>query len=871
MPFNVRSYLEKLHGLVHSHCAFVIALLVLAVGTPVVQAQDSDNVKIESVRVGLANVARVGVWTPIQITVSSPKSLDCVVECETPDPTGSPFAVRKSVSLQAKQTSIVRLVSVPGRLITEIIIRVKSSDGIVLATRKLSSNPDLGNPDFTVKPYDVPTWLVVGEVPAIRTQPRTINRRKSAQSTIQITETNGSTSVVEAGATDILEVSLPSQPSGVVRLLVETGDSTALTVDRGALEFDSSNWSTAQKIVLTATDDHKIDGTQQTTVKVSRAGTKTAADRKIIDVAVQDDEIGVVDQIDSPQDLPNHWKQLATYDTIVLSGHFDFDERQTKALQLWTQRGGHLLCIVGSRVDEFRNSPLAPWLSKIKVTDAVRLNDVTPFETLVSSSSRIPPSRSTGCTFTSKDALPVVESVDGNLVLRTSVGVGRVTTCGVDLDKSPFSNWRAKTQLLQRLADFGFGIEVEQTKSQRFSQTGISELQSQLQTGLESDANQSGRSTLFILGLILAYLVIIGPGDYALVHRLFKSPHKTWYTFPGLVVLIATAATLTADSWNSSVVTVNQVELIDVDSTTGFVREKVWYSVFSPENRRYKISIDHAPKLFQGKSPNPLGTSGICWVGLPETSYGGMYRQKGLELGKPSYSVAADFSVIDDLPIPIRSNRILSSEAFHNATGPVIDSQFKRAGNGQLSATSTMTQHLTVPIDDWLVVYGSRVYYFDYDRAAALKLPQDAATLKPDVVWNLESNLIKSQQLNSFLTGTIAYRIQHKTGADDVAHEQTKYNPRATNLLPIIRMLSLHDHAGGQQYTSLGNDSLREFELSESLPLDRAIILGRVPTASTQININGHSQPPAKSESFVRIVIPVLDKEPTRKVLPKFE
>jgi hypothetical protein len=102
-----------------------------------------------------------------------------------------------------------------------------------------------------------------------------------------------------------------------------------------------------------------------------------------------------------------------------------------------------------------------------------------------------------------------------------------------------------------------------------------------------------------------------------------------------------------------------------------------------------------------------------------------------------------------------------------------------------------------------------------------------------------------------------------------MAHRQTKYNPRSTDILPIIRMLTFHEESGGEQYTSLVNHALPEYELTQSLSLDRAIIVGTISTPTTELKINDSTLTPTARESFVRIVIPVLEKEQLRSTLPK--
>ena len=852
------------------------AFIVLACCPAFAQPNAGVDVQIESVSVGLGGVARVGTWTPVRVVVKSAAQGAWFVECETPDPGGSPFFVRQEVSLDAGKVTSVELISIPGRLETDFVVRVRASDQTVRATRRITSERSATRaPDFSVEPHDVPMWLVVGDVPGVRTRPRVGNRKpNTAAPGFRVIESDGFTSVVESRATDSFDVVLTEQPGSDVVIQVAVNDATVASVDRTQLRFNSSDWDKPQTVVVTATNDVEVDGTQQATISLTRAGSDATASGQAvtIDIVARDDEFGMLDQCLTAADFPHSWKSLAAYDTIILSGEFAFGEQQADALKTWTLRGGNLVCAIGSRVDEFRASSLSSWLSKFEVTKSDRVSDVGGFESFVGSTSRIPPSRSAGCTIASLDAVSLVQNIDGDLVLLSAMGVGRVTLCGVDLDKSPFSNWRANSQLLLKLSDFESSSDGDQSQNRRFSRTGITELQSQLQIALESGDSRSHRSTLAILALILVYLVIIGPGDFALVHRVFKAPGKTWITFPGLVILIAFGANMIAGARNGSELSTKQIELIDIDAQTGFVREKTWFTVYSPENRRYRVATEHSPRLFAAQNSAEIRSAGVRWVGMPEASYGGLYRQRGVELGKAVYSFASDYSSATDLPIPVWSNRVMESEAFGQANVELIENQIKRAGNGQFANSSSITHHLSAPIDNWLILYGSRLYSYNYNLAATKNLPPEDATIRPGVPWNVDADTVSSQQLSNYMTGTIAYKVKSKRISDEqVEHAQTKYNPRATDVLPIIQMLTIHDEVGGKEYTALFNHSLKEFEFSKLLWLDRAIIIGTVNVPSTEVKINGKTIEPVSRQSIVRIVIPVLEKEAIRRTLPKIE
>ena len=85
-----------------------------------------------------------------------------------------------------------------------------------------------------------------------------------------ITQSSGSTSVTEGGATDSFDVVLNTQPTQDITITI-TPD-TKTTVDPETLTFDGTNpWNTAQTITVTAVDDNAVEGSHSSTIGLSAA------------------------------------------------------------------------------------------------------------------------------------------------------------------------------------------------------------------------------------------------------------------------------------------------------------------------------------------------------------------------------------------------------------------------------------------------------------------------------------------------------------------------------------------------------------------------------------------------------------------------
>jgi len=92
---------------------------------------------------------------------------------------------------------------------------------------------------------------------------------------IAVTETNGSTDPQEAD-TDELDITLSSEPLADVTLSVASSDTTEVTVSPSSLTFSSGNYTTAQRVTLTAVQDALIDGDTTPTVTFSVSSTADA-------------------------------------------------------------------------------------------------------------------------------------------------------------------------------------------------------------------------------------------------------------------------------------------------------------------------------------------------------------------------------------------------------------------------------------------------------------------------------------------------------------------------------------------------------------------------------------------------------------------
>jgi hypothetical protein len=561
--------------------------------------------------------------------------------------------------------------------------------------------------------------------------------------------------------------------------------------------------------------------------------------------------IEVVD-MDSTEPLPTNPAAFASLDAILLDGPVGLDLAHSRAIEAWVRSGGHLVVTLGKAGQTFSNSPLAAWIP-VKIQGMLRLSDLSAIESFCRQSSRI---MSAGdepvdaARLTVADGKTLISSLEGSLLCRAAYGLGRVTVFGIDADNPQLLRWGGMSDLLRRLFDLD---EPQSKRSQplasRLTQTGITELATQLDATQDEFPSVARVTTWPVMGLLVALLLVIGPLDFLLVHKLFKRPELTWVTFP----LFAAATAGSAIWWGTWAkgdrLLSNQLDIVDVDVASGTTWGRSCSLIYSPEHRRYNVSGDPdsigsgAPAAGRETAPARFG-----WHGKPESSFGGMYRSSGAEIARPSYSVQPGGRALDGLPIAVWTTKNLEVE-WEGRAKDLVDNQLESRGPSRLGGT--LRHHFSEPIEDWVVAFGHQVFRPRTDPKTGRALP-----LVPDVPW---SPLTASQrELAGYLTGATKVSVKSETTQlEEERIEHADYDPLDRDPVAILRMLTFHREAGGTLYTGLENGALRNYDWTPLLELDRAVLIGRIRRPAMHWTIDGKPIAPDAGVTFVRLVLPV--------------
>lgn len=550
----------------------------------------------------------------------------------------------------------------------------------------------------------------------------------------------------------------------------------------------------------------------------------------------------------SANELPQSPLAYDGVTSLVLAGSGQLNVSQADAIREWVSSGGRLVISLPQDAAIARQS-LFEWVP-VKIRDEPAIvREFGGLEAYSGKNSRVP-QRSTL-------SIPHLEITAGEtaaatrstpFLVRVPYGLGVVSVLALDLTSSPLRDWKEVSALTARLsgavrtADLG---EKSVAKSAQLSSTGITDLATQLHAVQEHFENVHRASIWFVMSWLLALLIVIGPIDYVIVHRILKRPTLTWVTFPAFAALSVLAATSLASSGNGTAARVNQLNILNVDVVTDTVQGRHFFNLYSPETKQSAIKIS-AERLLTSSKAAPSTRS--IWEGVPETTFGGMLRETGLEHGA-TYVQQAD-GTLKDVPIMQWSSKGLVCDSSSSADG-LVECNLKATATGSL--TGTILHRFAQPIEDWMIVYQNRVY-----RQLKTKEDLHSIPLPPKQVWRVEQPNVHQRELRPFLTGILTMATpKYGSRATDTIHQQSAYDPLSLDPLELIRIMTFHDDIGGERYTGLTNQLLDDQDLSHLVKLGRAILFGRINQPVARISQDGEDLKPDRESSFVRLVLPV--------------
>ncbi len=438
------------------------------------------------------------------------------------------------------------------------------------------------------------------------------------------------------------------------------------------------------------------------------------------------------------------------------------------------------------------------------------------------------------------------------LIYQVAHGFGRITLFSISINRPPISAWERLPRILKGLLISKRDEETSSSSSSsRITQSGVSDLATQMVMARESFEGVDRVSTWSVLILLAVYGLIVGPLDHLIVARLFKRPQLTWVTAPILIVGATVLTVSAARSTNADQVKANTVEVVDYDASASRCRFHSFSTIYSPIASRHDIAISQRNGAFaQDENPQDAPMR-LHLHGLPEVAFGGMYRPTGIQFGNSVYEYDERLEGIRSLPIQEAGTVSLHAEGQFETQLP-IQSTLKQLYGRQL--TGTITHQLPSAIKRWIVVYGDQVYY-----PSGIPVP-----IEPFVPWTPDG--ASRRVLEGYLTATRAKVDANQSGSlsklgKSVRNVKGTYDTGNDDVVAITRMITFHEAAGGREYTGLNSNDFRRWDFSDLVKLDRAVLFGEVNLDVTNLQLDGESVTPEKKTTLVRIVLPVTPED----------
>lgn len=540
--------------------------------------------------------------------------------------------------------------------------------------------------------------------------------------------------------------------------------------------------------------------------------------------------------------LPVDPVALSAADLLIIRGDLAPGPAEAEAIRQWVADGGHLVVSLGSHTQTFRAGPLAAWIP-VELAGEFRLFDLTRIEAYSRSNRRPPRSRGVTAARLGEAAVTLLGDPTGEseprLIVRSPHGFGRVTLFAFDLDAPPFANWEGLPAVLARAL-------VEQQaappKTGRTDDAGVTDLSTQLLRAEESSFGIERPTTGRALLLLLAYAAIVGPLDYLLVHRLLRRPALTWVTLPLIVLGGAWWLDRAAVASGGTSSRVNQLDLVDLDAETGTLRGHTSLTLYSAASTRGDVTV-RPDWRFEG----PPAVPRLAWAAPPEETFGGTYREGAGGFFRPEYLFPqpADSARAERLPLLVAASRQLAATWRQDGAAGLIDARLVDRGRAMLEGP--VVHRLPGTLTDFVVVFGDRIY-----------VPRESEWHPGDPL-DLGSSAFQRQDLDTFLTRAQTKQLKRKPteGGETFIVTAGEYDPHATDLDAIVRMLTFHGVVGGRAYTGLTNVARPSDDLTPLLRSGRAVLVSGLDRPAMRVEAESGEAPPFSSSAttFVRIVL----------------
>lgn len=642
------------------------------------------------------------------------------------------------------------------------------------------------------------------------------------------------------------------------RAQVRRGDAGGRVVARAVGQQVYNQLEAAQRLILTLGAPRGVD-------EVPKLPGFSNADRPTATLAV-------VSAI-QPTALPGAWYGYDGVDAIVIDTNArevmrDLPQR-AEGLRGWVRNGGHLVLAVGTNWQEVNDSPLHDLMPALP-TARVALRDLGAIEAFAGAENKPltgpddPPTQITKLELVpARGAKGLDATSTGPILVRGHYGFGRVTVVGLDVDTKPFADWPMKAQFWSRVLDLKSAeSHATANPTAAFAQGAVGDLATLLHSNLEAFEGVKLVPFGWVAFFVFIYILLIGPGDYFFLKKVVKRMELTWITFPLIVATVSLLAYAAAYAVKGTELKLNKVDLVDLDQADGLVRGATWFTLFSPQNRDYRIgidplAIDRDPAAGSPGQPNAIEAEKlVSWFGTAESNFGGSagsgrmggiggsgYEYVSINRKDGQVSPYGLPEAIAGVRVPIWSTKSVYGRWHTNSPLAAVEAALEPSGAERLGGT--VTNRLSAPLKNAILAYGKTVYLLG-DLAPGEVKPLAAAT---DRVLGKYLN-----EIGNALPKVNAWQLASQ--------------PVELNRADVVRVMLFASSTSGQP-GSIGSDLHRSLDLYPQLALDRPILVANLegpdkgPFAAAAADLGELASAPKISQTTVlRVILPTPPARP---------
>ncbi len=288
----------------------------------------------------------------------------------------------------------------------------------------------------------------------------------------------------------------------------------------------------------------------------------------------------------------------------------------SRAMRAWVASGRRAVVTVGAAGPEMAGGPAAwaagPPIARsagVEAFDALR-------RTFAPGANEIPPRRAVVADLRGQPGRVLAADPAGlPLAIERAVGLGRLRLVAPDLQAAPFLGWDGTQRLWDRLLDLPTRKQAQEEAEHAF--TG----RDPLQAAFESLRFLAPVSIGFVILFLIAYILVVGPGDWWILRSLGRRYAWTWLTVPLWSLLFCGILYAVTAYKRGGDLTVRAASVIDVVPGEEDVGGVSYVAIYSPGSRRYDVRID-APAGWIGPRGVGEGHGGISFGGR-----GGAYAE----------------------------------------------------------------------------------------------------------------------------------------------------------------------------------------------------------------------------------------------------